>query len=154
MGPSGPMVRECSSLATGAPASVVVGFGDLSFMHSSTDDVQNRDAAGALSKTPDLTPRPTNRIYPPTPYVLYAPVKIMNLQARFPGPQGDNLGQCAMRSPPSFPSAPPFKVASQRLCPRCMSVSSLLRRAAASFPTPASSITTWHMAPRGSKYQE
>src|ERR1700679_2884066 len=51
---------------------------------------------------------------------------------------------------PHFASATHFKVASQRSCPRCMSVSSLLRRPAASFPTPASSITTWHMAPRGS----
>src|SRR5579864_2646872 len=51
-------------------------------------------------------------------------------------------------------SASHFKVASHRSCPRCMSVSSLLRRPAASFPTPASSITTWHMAPRGSRYQE
>jgi hypothetical protein len=50
-------------------------------------------------------------------------------------------------SPPYFASATHFKVASQRSCPRCMSASSLLRRPAASFPTPASSITTWHMAP-------
>src|ERR1700685_2850327 len=53
-----------------------------------------------------------------------------------------------------FASATHFKVANQRSCPRCMSVSSLLRRPAASFPTPASSVTTWHMAPRGSRYQE
>jgi hypothetical protein len=46
-----------------------------------------------------------------------------------------------------FASAAHFKVASQRSCPRCMSVSSLLRRPAASFPTPASSITAWHMVP-------
>jgi hypothetical protein len=53
-----------------------------------------------------------------------------------------------------FASAIHFRVASQRSWPRCIRVSSLLRRPAASVPTPASSITTWHMAPLGSRYQE
>src|SRR6202789_2021725 len=96
MGPSGPMVRECSSLATGAPASVVVGFGDLSFMHSSTDDIQNRDAAGGFRRRRTLRPDQAIESIRPTPCVLYAPAKIMGFR------------QCAMRRPLHFASATNF----------------------------------------------
>ena len=53
-----------------------------------------------------------------------------------------------------FASATHFNEASHRSCPRCIKVSSLWRKAAASLPIPASSITTWHRAPLGSRYQE
>ena len=76
-------------------------------------------------------------------------------QVSIPSAQRDDcVGIGGRKCEPHFASATHFKVASQRSCPRCMSVASLLRSPAASFPTPASSITTWHMAPRGSRYQE
>src|ERR1700754_4373801 len=55
MGPSGPMVSECSSLATGAPPSVVVGRG-LDVVTSTPSLVVG--FAGSRGRAPGKRPRP------------------------------------------------------------------------------------------------
>jgi Nucleotidyl transferase AbiEii toxin, Type IV TA system len=56
-------------------------------------------------------------------------------------------------APVHLPSEIHFSVASHRSWPRCMRLSSVSRRCAASFPLPTSSVTTRQASPCGFRYQ-
>ena len=67
--------------------------------------------------------------------------------------QRPSIFGCLRQAAVHFPSDIHFKVASHRSWPRCMRLSSVSRRCAASLPLPTSSVTTRQASPCGLRYQ-